>query len=233
MERPGEWKNKSFDDPEVIQAYINYCRYMINEFNPDYFAYGLEVNEFNESAPDFDKLLILFDQVYSTLKQENPDLPIFVTLEMRYAPSKTKKLVQYSDYIAVSAYPYLEGYGNPEDIPSDYFSQMTEGINKPFAIAETSYAAEDLLGIPGLPDIEGNESNQAKYAQFLLNASNNMDAEFVVWFVLRDYDAMWDKIKDYSPLWWSVWKDAGLIDGDGNGRLGLEAWNEWLEFPKE
>ncbi len=40
MARTGEWENKDFDDPDVIAAYINFSRYMISIFNPDYMAYG-------------------------------------------------------------------------------------------------------------------------------------------------------------------------------------------------
>ncbi len=36
MARTGEWENKDFDDPDVIAAYINFSRYMISRFNPDY-----------------------------------------------------------------------------------------------------------------------------------------------------------------------------------------------------
>ncbi|MEM9954529.1 MAG: hypothetical protein AAF846_23170, partial [Chloroflexota bacterium] len=43
MPLPSPWQGRTFDHPDVIQAFLNHARYMIDAFNPDYFAYAIEV----------------------------------------------------------------------------------------------------------------------------------------------------------------------------------------------
>src|SRR5262245_9517038 len=42
---PKELAGKTYDDPLVKKAYLNYCRRMLGIFKPDYLAIGIEVNE--------------------------------------------------------------------------------------------------------------------------------------------------------------------------------------------
>jgi hypothetical protein len=46
-----KWKSRAFDDPETVLAYTRFCRRMIREFKPNYFAYGIEVNMLADSNP--------------------------------------------------------------------------------------------------------------------------------------------------------------------------------------
>lgn len=75
---PDSWKNKTFDDSDVIAAYINYCKRIIDEIQPDYFAYGIEVTAaFRKDDVAFEEFLVLVERVYASLKSEYPALPIF------------------------------------------------------------------------------------------------------------------------------------------------------------
>lgn len=74
---------KDFDDPDVITAYINYCRDMIKRFKPDYMAYWIEVHYVATKKPSqWPGFLKFAKEVYTTLKAENPSLPIFVSFSM-------------------------------------------------------------------------------------------------------------------------------------------------------
>jgi hypothetical protein len=115
MQLPEKWQNKRFNDPGVIEAYLNHCRRMIEHFDPDYAAYGIEVNMLAENPPDrFEKYLEMTGAVYRALKQEYPDLPLFLTLQLesfikdpRTGRNAVERLLPFTDYIAVSSYPFL------------------------------------------------------------------------------------------------------------------------------
>ncbi|MFV2073369.1 MAG: hypothetical protein ACC742_12055, partial [Thermoanaerobaculales bacterium] len=99
--------------------------------------------------------------------------------------------------------------------------------DKPFAITETGYIAETL----DLPELgifqEGRQEWQAAYVQQLMAELGRLDAEFVVWFVPRDHDLMNETLQQMGvPLGpaFFVWRDTGLLDGDGNARPGLRIW---------
>lgn len=241
MERPGVWKDKDFDDPNVIKAYINFCRHMIQKFNPDFMAYGIEVNILANSNPaGFKKFLILAEQVYTTLKEESPTLPIFLSIQIEpFLQNETgqreavEKLLPFTDYIAISSYPFFSK-ADPKELPENWFSQMAElAPEKPFAVAETGFIAEDLVLKNQGVTITGNERWQAEYVQFLLIKMRELNAKFVVWFISIDYDLMWTKIEQQMEEWNKIWRDTGLIDGNLEPRLSIEVWDAWLNLAFE
>ena len=151
-ERPGKWKDRPFDDPEVIEAYLNHCRRMIREFQPDYLAYGVEVNFLPVSNPAVFPAYLRFNrQVYSVLKREYPNLPLFLTFYIDHFREQREgaepillELLQYSDYVAVSSYPYLAGY-SADTLPPDWFDAVAAlAPEKPFCIAETGFIAKPM-----------------------------------------------------------------------------------------
>jgi len=238
MTRPNHWKKKNFDDPQIIKAYINYCRTLIKKFKPNFFAYGIEVNLLAYNSPDnYKKFITLASQVYPALKKEFPKLPIFTSFYMD-PPNRlvtTKKhispLLPYNDVFAISTYPYMYRDGDPQrikDIPKNWFEQVRSiAPGKPFAIAETGYIAEDLSAFTKTFKSTPDEQNQ--YVQWMLSEANRLDAKFVVWFVITDYDDLWTVLKwvvMFNPLA-KAWKDTGLYDGDLKPRPALKTWDNW------
>ena len=244
-EMPPGWQGKTFDDPEVIAAYTNYCRYMIDAFDPDYFAYGIEVNaNFTSSDTEFPGLMTLISDVYTSLKGEYPSLPIFLSLiainsgkDPTEFYATTKQMLAYSDYVAVSTYPFWEfilnvtGDSDPDKVvEADWLSAMAElDPKKPFAVAETGYIAEDLTLNDYGVNIEGTEEWQARYVEMLFDECERLDARFIVWFCVRDYDQLWEYLEGEGfDEFFKTWRDTGLIDGDGNPRKALKVWDAGL-----
>jgi len=239
-----KWKNKEINDSLVVRAYFNYCCYMIDKFNPNYFNYAIECNSKEWTAEDFNKFLDFCSKIYPQLKQHYPTLPIFVSYVITQDAivlERAKKINQYSDYISVSTYPYVSvgsfAYG-PTDvgsIPSDWFSKFRDiDASKPFSIAETGYIAEDLnLSEYGITKI-GKPEWQADYVQFLFETCNKYNAEFVNWFCPYDYDNGYNTLQAIGaafPLF-KEWKDTGLYDGNGLERPSLKVWDKWYKAKK-
>ncbi len=238
---PPPWNSYNFAHPEVIAAYLNYCRRIIDQIKPAYFAYGIEANgSFLPNTAIFEQFLILADTVYHTLKTEYPNLPVFLTLQdqsfnknRQELLDMTAQLLPYTDMIAVSTYPFwlFDKPGqdaNPDLLPSDWLDYMHNlAPDKPFGISETGYIAEDLdlheIGI----NIKGTPDWQAAYATRLLGKANELDAQFVMWFVYRDYDMLYNRFPN-APFALRIWKDNGLEDGAGNKRPAHAIWQEWL-----
>ena len=243
---PTYWEGKTFDDPEVILAYIKYCKRTIDAVRPDYFAYGIETNSaFRKGDVEFAAFLRLCEAVYTALKADYPNLPIFLTLQDRsFQNSHTelletsKMLLQYSDYVAMSTYPFLD-YGNLQrDADPALFDDNWLGDfrnlspSKPFAISETGFCAENLvianLGI----NVRATEAWQTDFVTKLFTTANHFEAEFVAWFVYRDYDMLYDKTPD-PPDILKVWRDNGLLDGNGTARPAYQKWLEWKAMPRD
>ena len=64
-----QWSSKKFTDTAVVTAYLNYCRRMIDFFQPDYFCYAVEANaSFSETDITYQEFLPFCDTIYSIIK---------------------------------------------------------------------------------------------------------------------------------------------------------------------
>lgn len=243
---PSNWRSLAIDDPQVVRAYSQYCKRLIEFFQPDYFAYAIEVNGgLNRTHKNWPRLLKLVAAVYSDLKKTYPQRTIFLTLqtgtfETTWADQweMNKELVKHTDLIGVSTYPLIvPGKLSPTDanvdyIPSNWFSQMrTLATGKPWAITETGYVAENIT-FAG-KNLRGTELWQARYVDLLLKQANTLQAEFVAWFVVRDYDRGMKTLQKMGSVAAAafVWKDMGLVEGEGRPRAGLKIWDAWRKVP--
>ena len=95
-------------------------------------------------------------------------------------------------------------------------------------MVETNDAAERLEFPVSKMVIAGSEQKQAEYYRRLLGLAQEKDFEFVVSFVHRDYDALWEKIKGFSPELFIAWKDCGLVDEEGREREAFGVWKKYL-----
>lgn len=243
--------NGDFDAADVRNAYLNYCLRVIEYFEPDYLAIGIEVNLLrrNTDAATWAKYIELHEQVYTSLKLLHPDLPIFASVlpvEMLsgyvgpsaefagdpdgYRNSQLAALADvlaFSDIYGISLYPFMTVYfASP--FPADMFTQIFALSDKPKAIAETGMLAENLTA--AMISFEGSPGKQQDYLRSLLEAADANDLLFVNWFVLQDYDLFCIFIGGCSDGD-VLWRDTGVYDGAGNTRPSHATWKSWLERP--
>ncbi len=240
MPLPPPWDTISFSHPDVKQAYFNYCTRIMNYFNPDFFVIGIEVNLLMIQAPDlWDEYLDLHRHVYQQLKTLDPDFPIFVSftgmdLVDGYTNANHSQqmqvlsdIINFTDYCGVSLYPYLTSF-LCDTIHLDMFDKIFSQLTKPIAICETGYAADSIAAFGGTIVLNGSPVKQNQYITLMLNKAEEFESKFVVNFVLRDYDALWQAIGSPDDIY-KVWKDTGVYDENGDARLAFQNWNFWLK----
>ena len=230
-------------DPLVAKADLNFCREMIRRFRPDYLAYGIEVNQLVKVPAKWKKFVPFARDVYSALKKDFPQLPVCVTLSTDTALEAEQVTIQkraineilpYTDLVAVTAIPYIKE-SNPAKLPKNYFAQMAAlAPQKPFAIAETAFLAEDVKVDVGPIHIErvGKAAWQADYLRFCFEEGARHNAKFIVWMLPRDPDILYEKL---PPLIRDILlpiKDTGLLDGEGKPRKSFELWSQWLKYAR-
>lgn len=237
---PEPWNKKDLDDALVAKSYLNFCREMIRRYKPDYFAYGIEVNNLIKTPAKWKKFVPFARDIYLALKKDNPQLPLILTLaadatafEPDSAPGHRKAIkdiLPFTDLVAVTAMPYIKEQ-NPAKIPKDYFAQMAAlAPQKPFAIAETAFLAEDVnfFGIERV----GKPAWQEDYLRFCFQEGVKLNAKFVIWMLPRDCDPLYEKLPPLVREIVTPIKDTGLMDGEGKPRKAFELWSQWLKYTR-
>lgn len=234
---PSELKGKSYDDPLVVKAYLNYCRRSIEFFKPDYLAIGIEVNEiYSAGTEKWRAYAELHRQVYRELKREHPDLPIFASytlhnlIKARGEMLKaSQELMPFNDLVAISFYPFFIS-----QTPDEAFRWLRESFDqfqKPYAMVETNDTAERTEMSKMKVTLQGTPEKQAAYLRTLLSLADRRRFRFVVLFIHRDYDALWDAIKATAPELFMAWRDCGLIDEQGRARPAFLVWRDYFARP--
>ena len=242
LPRPGEWSERSFSHPAVVQAYTAYALDLIERFRPDYFNYGVEASDLILSNPQaFEEFVGFAASVYAAVKAAHPTLPTFVSVALKHPSSAdTDLLIQgmarlagFTDMAGVSAYPYIffghPDAGDPGNLPADWLAQARRVLpGKPLAIAETGWIAETL----SIPDfgvsVPATPAFQRGFVERLLAEADSEAVAFVVWFFVQDFDRMWEGVLGRDPVA-AIWRDSGLYDEEGVARPGLEVWDAWRD----
>ncbi len=127
-----QWETLPVNDSKVVTAYTNYILYMAAAFEPAYINYGVESNSEEWGAAEFILYKDFLSQVYARLKTALPNLPVMVSFMVNETAASlnfASQLIPYTDYIALSAYPYTHvsssasGNTNPALFPANYFTR--------------------------------------------------------------------------------------------------------------
>lgn len=238
---PAELVGKQFDHARVKQAYYQYVLRMVDHFQPTYLNLGIEISELVLRKPElWSSYEALYDDVYVRLKAARPSLQIgaeFV-LQSLLAPrvaQAVKPLVERSDYIGISFYPYGSDFGVALGAPAlpappaqwrEPLAFLRHFTSKPIGIAETGYTTKDIF-LPGAKILfPGNEALQRDFLRDLIATATRDRYLFVVWFVPIDYERLLEQAPDL-PEESHIWVNAGLFDRQQRAK---PAWQEWLRL---
>lgn len=216
-------------------AYLNYCRRVVDYFDPDYLAFGIEVNLLKHNTPAaWAAYLELHQHVYAALKAEYPRLPIMASLTgidllegyttVNHADqiAALADVIDYTDFFAISLHPHLSGITLPDlVIPEDMFEILFAMSDKPSCITETSFLAETLTmaDYPGYL-ANGTPEKQRDYVERFLDEADRLRLRFVVYFPVKVYDDLWVWMGSPEDIC-KTWCDTGLYDENGDPRPAL------------
>jgi hypothetical protein len=237
------WKQLPFNDPKIVNAYIAYITYLVDQLHPQMVNYGVESNDTRWDPVRFNEYKSFLSQVYSSLKTKYPNLPFFVSLMVQEDPKAltlSSQLLPLTDYITLSAYPYAgasstaDGTTDPKKMPADYFTRFIDlDPSKPWGFAETGYIAQDL-SIPSYSlNRQGTAAWQNDYLNLVFDLMNKRKGKFLVWFCFMDYDAGSNTLKQmglYQDLF-GLWQDIGLKDEHNLPRPAYDTWLRWMQYP--
>lgn len=231
------WNGYALNSAQVKTAFLNYARKMVEFMDPDYLLIGVEVNLLIRNNPAvWSAYVELHQYVYSGLKASYPTLPVAVSVFcVPYFPEFSSEdslpaqmagladLTPFVDFVAFSVHPFMSAL-LAESFPDDYFDRLFALTSKPVAISESSYPAQGWSTLSGLT-FNGSPEKQNAFLEKMLAASQARGAWFVIWFAIRDYDALWISVLGQSQEA-LPWRDTGLYDEAGADRLAIHTWRK-------
>ena len=121
----------------------------------------------------------------------------------------------YNDLVTVSSDPFIRGGTTDIEGCLWWLTDDFDGYKKPYAFVEVGEPAERLR-FPGSGQvIDGTPEKRAAFCQTFLAFAQGHNLRFVISFLHRDYDTLWEKIKGSSSEAFMAWRDCGLLDQDG------------------
>lgn len=229
-----------FDEPIVYETYIAYLSRIIEDINPDYLCYSIESNLLYKNNPDaFYNFIEFSGKIYQTLKDEYPSLTVFHSIQIEeYYNDKAnqneviEQIIEQSDLLALSSYPFMI-YPYDESSMDDVFETI-EALagEKSIAFTETGNNST-VLSIGDKVELAGSDELQQVYLSKLLKFMKKENKEFVIWYLVRDYDRLWES--HYEGMVDDVfraWLHSGLIDSEGNPKDALEQWREEFQITR-
>ncbi|MBI3855632.1 MAG: hypothetical protein HY293_08065 [Planctomycetes bacterium] len=68
--------------------------------------------------------------------------------------------------------------------------------------------------------------------KFCFEEGVKLNAKFIIWMLPRDCDALYARIPPPINEILKLFKDTGLLDGDGKPRKSYELWSQWLKYQR-
>lgn len=243
------WNSFALNDPAVKTAYLNYAKKVVEEFDPDYLAIGIEANLLiNKGENKWQEYLELHKFVYSELKKTYPDLLVFASIEYVDLKGLTsgsrgkeslhiqgaKDLMESSDVLGISTYPYAFWF-TQKPVPQDFFDlavQISDETRKPIAITETGYSSDTFNAFGAT--YSSTEEDQFQYLELLFKKANEHKFLFIVNWAGIDFDKLTKKFfpgsaQDFSWLW----TYTGIQRSNGNPKKAYYLWDAYLNLPRE
>lgn len=227
---PPELAGQRFGDEGVRDALTHYAQFVATNYDPKYLAFGVEINAYQRAQPDdFERFVTLYHEAYRAVKDISPDTLVFPTFQLEemqgYLPLDAPKPTQWNllsrfapslDMLAVSSYP-RSVFPSVDNLPADYFDQLTKYTNKPIAIVSTGYPSAPA------PD-DSTEALQSTYLLRLLNYVQELGMSMVVWFVSQDGGSADDPAHQRLQY-------LGLRRQDGTAKPAWEIWRTVARRP--
>jgi len=246
---PSDVEFTSFDDPELKERFADFAVEVLDRYgdNISYIEIGNEVDIYLANHRDeIDEFKELYGYTYDRIKDKHPDVKIGTVFAYHAAKKANatdiiEEISDVGDFNAFTLYIYNENFAfntDMDEVP-EYFDEMDEISEKPFAVVETGWSTSALL--------ESSEEKQAEYVDevFSILEEKKDRIEFLTWFGTNDIpdetcgliaesfiteDIEHVKGTEYMKYFEAFICTEGLRTIENEPKPG---WNEWIKKTKE
>lgn len=199
----------------------NTIREVLDTFELDYFAFGVEVNRLIPEANQetFLDFVNAYRDVYDLVKFHSPETRVFTIFQLenlKGAAYLTGREFEphweimelfdgKMDLVGLTIYPFLE-YSSVDQIPDNYYDEIPAYIDLPIAITEMAWISENVS------IVQGGEEDQVAFLLDLLEKTRDWDLEIMLYSFL------------YEPLGADLFESAALKESSGEAKQIYDYW---------
>lgn len=227
--------HRSIAEPPVQQLYRDYVRALVEMLHPDYLGLAAETNLIRAVAPRpvYNAVVRMTNDAASDIRRSRSAgvLPLYVSVQVETAWGKLGQQRTYvgidqdlRDFpfikvLALSSYPYLGGFKDPDEIPLDYYARVKGSGALPVMVVEGGWPSASVRGV-----FSSSPTMQARYIvrQAQLLDEVNAIAVFQLSFTDLDLQSFPKPVPAILPLFATL----GLVDANLKSKPALSIWDK-------
>ena len=230
---------RSVTDTAIQRMYRQWVFAVADKIRPSYLGLVAETNLIRASAPDsvYDALVVMANAVAAQIRAAGIPTKLYVSIQVETAwgalagPSgpfvgiaQDRTDFPFVDAIGLSSYPYLGGYADPENLPSDYYSRIVLGTTLPVLVVEGGWPSISVAGVSSSP---AEQSRYIRRQVELLSAAGGVGL-FQITFYDIDLTGFPPQPPG-SPI--GLFTHLGLADSAMNPKPVLGVWDSVYAVP--
>ena len=221
---------RSITEPAIQALYRAWARTLVSQIQPVALGLAAETNLIRLSAPA---------RVYTALRQmtadaardvraDAPALPLFISVQTETAWGRLQRTGVYAgveqdfadfpftQWLGFSSYPYLGGFTEPEQLPTEWFTRLMGGRTIPTVVTEGGWTSATVGSIISSPE------RQARWIQRLAQLADALAPRYVFQLQFTDLDLVaFNRPNDPQLL---PFARLGLVDMTLTPKPALAVW---------
>jgi hypothetical protein len=227
---------RSIAEPAVQALFRRYAAALDTHVHPEHLGLALETNLIRDLSPPtlYAAIRRVANDAAVDVRARDPVVALSVSVQVDHAWGRAAGAFQgvptdladfpFVQELGLSSYPYLAGFAQPEQIPLEYYSRLTEGRMLPLMVTEGGWASASVASITSSPD------EQRRYIARHLQILDAAGATAVFQLTFTDLDLVASPPPAGSIL--PLFASLGLVDVNLNPKPALAAWDAGFARPR-
>jgi hypothetical protein len=229
---------RSMTEPAIQHLYRRYVTAMDSIIHPDYLGIASETNLIRavSPAPLYQAIVLAADSAAFDVRARGSAVTLFTTVQVDMAwgrllpPFTYVGIAQdrtdfaFDQVLGLSSYPYLAGFTDPDSLPPDYYSRLTQGSPIPMMVIEGGWTSVSFNSISSTPD------KQRRYIRRQLTLLDNAAAIGVFQITFTDIDLA--SVPPPNNVNLIPFAYTGLVDANLVAKPALSEWDAAFKRPR-
>jgi hypothetical protein len=230
-------KGRSLTEPAVQQIYRAYAVAMDTLLRPAYLGLAPETNLIRAAAPAplYAAVRQVANDAAADVRAVDPTVQLYVSVQVETAWGRLTGgpylgvATDLADFpfmqsMGLSSYPYLGGFAEPEDVPLDYYSRLTQGSGLAPMVVEGGWTSASVGGVTSTP------LKQARWISRQMKLLDEAQGLFVFQLTFTDLDLTGVPLPPGSIL--PLFAALGLVDVNLVAKPALAQWDAAFARPR-